>query len=221
MSSVGDLVESIKEKLEDEILSSANILADEERRRARDATVAIFDCIRGFLSELTGDGSFKEKRGSDSNTVYSITQEIARAVNIQCDKAVAAKTGESCAGGFKDAHGREFALLQTHIDLLREGYVRLQGDNCWGTIGLDCKRPFGNSDIAQDMMAILGVDADLVAGGLVDGDLAVEQMETIYKKGLPLALEVILRTGSFVPGVYRTSTPYSADWYFYRSLDGN
>jgi hypothetical protein len=52
----------------------------------------------------------------------------------------------------------------------------LQIDNCeFGGIGLDCKRPFGNSDAEGDMLEILGADQEDPSEGW-----SMEQRDYVY-----------------------------------------
>lgn len=103
-----------------------------------------------------------------------------------------------------------FTLTKQHVDLLRNGNISIDSGPYWGTIGLDCKRPFGNSDIIGDMARIVGIEP------LEDDN------ENIWPKGteasmwklfleLPLALQVILAAGTFEPGEY-VSEQYMGKW---------
>lgn len=57
-------------------------------------------------------------------------------------------------------------------------------DSCeYGSIGIDCKRPFGNSDVEVDVLEIIGAQRQ---GD--DGSFSEEQREyaaTLYKVRLP------------------------------------
>ena len=52
---------------------------------------------------------------------------------------------------------QRFELTQAHIRLLRHANIVFREGMCWGEIGLDQKRPFGNSDIVGDMAELLAI----------------------------------------------------------------
>ena len=111
------------------------------------------------------------------------------------------------------ANTEVFYLTRGHIKLLRHGYVNFDGSFCWGSIGLNCKRPFGNSDVADDMANILG----LIPFKSDDGDVwpkgTQDEMLHLYANELPTALQIILSTGSFEPGRYETEQCNSRGWH--------
>jgi hypothetical protein len=49
-----------------------------------------------------------------------------------------------------------------HLLLLEKAFFQnLQRDNCeYGAIGVDCKRPFGNSDVEGNILEIIGAEMD-------------------------------------------------------------
>ncbi len=100
-----------------------------------------------------------------------------------------------------------FTITEEHLKLLRRAYVSWE-DCEYGAPAIDCKRPYGNSSVEEDMAEILGVP-------LIDGEylpdedrarLRVRHLET------QTALEIILRTGTFQTGTYRRSDGWSRDW---------
>ena len=105
---------------------------------------------------------------------------------------------------------KHFTLTADHIKLLKSAYVTRNKDPYWGTIGIDCKRPFGDSGIAESMAKILGIAGMVTDDGLVYPAGTADQMFDIYKE-LETALEIVLATGSFEPGEYQASD-YDRDW---------
>ena len=60
------------------------------------------------------------------------------------------------------------AFVPEHLEKLEKAFFQNieRHDDCeYGSIGLDCKRPFGNSDVEGDILEIIGVE---MAGD--DGD---------------------------------------------------
>ncbi|HEY0280008.1 MAG TPA: hypothetical protein VGC32_17220 [Solirubrobacterales bacterium] len=92
-----------------------------------------------------------------------------------------------------------------HVALLRHANVRWS-EMEWGAPEIDGKRPYGNGDLPGDIAKIIGLDI----GGEMDeatrADLLALHAET------ETALQVILASGSFTPGFYRTSGRYGHDW---------
>ena len=115
----------------------------------------------------------------------------------------------------KPREGKVFTLTDEHIKLLTHMYVSWCDDE-FGAPMIDPKRPYGDSDVLTDMCEILAVETDLEDDfyDLSDderGRLNELHMET------KTALQVVLRTGSFLPGTYVTSSSYREDW----ELEGN
>lgn len=47
------------------------------------------------------------------------------------------------------------------LKLEKAFFQNLQRDNCeYGAIGVDCKRPFGNSDVEGDILALIGAEPE-------------------------------------------------------------
>ena len=113
-----------------------------------------------------------------------------------------------------------FELKEEHLLLLTEGYFRYDGSCEFGSIGLDCKRPFGNSDVYLDMAEILGGSADYETACELDNYEVAnefeERFDKLYKEELPLAMKIIFETRSFELGWYE------AEWTGrgWRKIDG-
>lgn len=92
---------------------------------------------------------------------------------------------------------QRFTLTAEHVKLLQQAYVGWQ-DCETGAPEIDPKRPYGSSDVERDVAGILGwpeAEEERMPGHIEDKARAIHrETET--------ALQVILSTGSFDPGVY-------------------
>jgi hypothetical protein len=105
---------------------------------------------------------------------------------------------------------RQFELKEEHLKLLRNMSV---GWNCceFGAPVIDCKKPYGNSCVHEDMAKILGIK------GFEDSEEEihfseeqVELMNNLHKE-TEVALQIVLSTGKFEPGTY-VADAYSNNW---------
>jgi len=110
----------------------------------------------------------------------------------------------------------KFTLTDQHIKLIRRFYVGWQ--HCeFGAPEIDPKRPYGNSAVENDIHEILTGETI----GMVDSkrDELTNGETARYKKlhrETATALQIVLSTGTFVPGVYECDD-YSVQWrLFYR-----
>lgn len=90
----------------------------------------------------------------------------------------------------------EFEVLPEHIALLRRVHTSWTGDEGYGAPGLRRKRPFGNSDMYDDIAEIV----DGRTNGSHD-----EADETRYDQlyvELTLVMEIVLQSGQFESGRY-------------------
>lgn len=96
-----------------------------------------------------------------------------------------------------------FDLSENHLKLLRA--VRVEVGDPAPMVGQ--KRPFGNSDYYGDMLEILGVDhspdQEYPPGWAERLDMLLDE--------LAVAMEIVLRTGEFQAGTYR-SDDYGKTW---------
>jgi hypothetical protein len=104
----------------------------------------------------------------------------------------------------------EFTVTEDHLKLLRRAYVGW--DDCeFGAPAIDCKRPYGNSDVLNDMTEILGTPdeecRDEEGEILPDAEAALTRLHA--ETGV--ALQIALATGEFRTGRY-VSDKYSANW---------
>jgi len=122
----------------------------------------------------------------------------------------------------------QFELKEEHIKLLSKAYV--DWDDCEiGAPCIDPKRPYGNSDLFRDMIEILGgeeVSSDVYKIKLYEKIHIIdfenddiyeergEELRNILEKlhrELKDALQIILRTKSFKPGLYQCDK-YDINW---------
>lgn len=106
-----------------------------------------------------------------------------------------------------------FSLKPEHLALLRRAYIGW--DNCeYGAPAIDCKRPYGNSDVEGDIGEILGI-APAGAPGEHDDEPYFTDEQRAEFAALHIAtrdaLQIILSTGSFEPGVYERER-YGSTW---------
>ncbi len=107
-----------------------------------------------------------------------------------------------------------FLMKEEHLKLLKNMQVRW--DDCeFGAPAIDCKRPYGNSDTYKDIANIIGIKGK----GSPDEDLEddesfskeeIDLMNTLHKE-TEIALQIVLFTGKFEPGIY-VANEYYNDW---------
>lgn len=101
-----------------------------------------------------------------------------------------------------------FTLKHSHIKLLQRAYVSWDHGE-FGAPAIDCKRPYGNSDVLSDIAEILG----LPERHEDDGEFSFAQESLMHEvhRETQKALQVIISTKSFTPGVYE-SPQYRNQW---------
>jgi hypothetical protein len=95
----------------------------------------------------------------------------------------------------------EFTVTDQHLKLLNRAYVGW--DDCeFGAPEIDCKRPYGNSDVIGDIIEILGVPEDQWSDGdegiLPDAELDLTRLHA----ETATVLQIALNTGEFRTGRY-------------------
>lgn len=103
-----------------------------------------------------------------------------------------------------------FNLTENHIKLLRQ----LNVETLDGRPTIDSKRPFGNSEIYEDIDLILnGKTKDIEPDDIGGYDYSIEQIQEWDKllEELTDALDIVLFTGKFEPGEYVRRT-YERNW---------
>lgn len=126
---------------------------------------------------------------------------------------------------------KKFELKREHIELLSNTYI--SWDDCeFGAPEINPKRPYGNSSVYQDMLEILGLKELregiyefklnnkkwILKGGDkyniyfdgADDELLIEELRNLHKE-LEIALQIILTTKSFKPGIY-VLDDYKNNW---------
>jgi hypothetical protein len=93
----------------------------------------------------------------------------------------------------------EFTVTEDHLKLLRRAFV--SWDDCeFGAPGVNPKRPYGNSDVIDDIAEILGIDAAKDEDGYFPDDLD-EKLASLHRE-TQTALQIALATGEFRAGRY-------------------
>ena len=106
---------------------------------------------------------------------------------------------------------KRFELTEDHVKLLRRANVRWEDEPYEGAPAIDAKRPFGNSDWVSDVAEIIGLEPIETDDGETFWPKGTrERCETLYRT-LADALQVVLASGSFEPGIY-ISDRYHDNW---------
>lgn len=112
-----------------------------------------------------------------------------------------------------------YKLTEEQVLLIRQMHINMDDGSCLGYEGGPCvnsKRPFGNSNVEYDVYEIIDprpydvmTDEDGIAYNEEENEDAFEDFQDmqreIYERWyptLPGALQVILSSGSFEPGIY-------------------
>lgn len=116
---------------------------------------------------------------------------------------------------FKDwSDVTEFELKQVHLDLLKQSSIDWE-DAEYGAPCIDPKRPYGNSNVEDDIAEII----KLKKAGNWDrteeawNDNAEELMRDLHLQ-TQIALEIILHCQTFRLGKYRKKEKYGGEWEF-------
>lgn len=107
--------------------------------------------------------------------------------------------------------GTTFVVTEDHLKLLRQAYIGW--DDCeYGAPAIDCKRPYGNGSVTEDIAEILGwpVPEDADGYNWPTAEVAAEARR-IHEETATV-LQIILTTGTMEAGEYRRSTTWSGDW---------
>jgi hypothetical protein len=98
------------------------------------------------------------------------------------------------------SYNEEFEVTPEHIKLLKNASVRWE-DCEFGAPAIDCKRPYGNSSVYEDMVEILEYDM---------GSYVKEYLDKVHFQTLT-ALQIFLETGEMKTGKYIASG-YGKGW---------
>jgi len=115
---------------------------------------------------------------------------------------------------------RQFEIKEEHIKLLRAMNVSWW-DAEFGAPCIDPKRPYGNSDVHEDMIRILGwekkvtVEVNGIKCDITDleydmPDKIFEMLDSLHAE-TERALQICLVVGKFEPGIY-TAGEYRDNW---------
>lgn len=112
-----------------------------------------------------------------------------------------------------------FTVTDDHIRLLKRAYVTWL-DCEFGAPSIECKRPYGNSDVYGDINVALGYRWRLDDES--DEDFDQEDLRTMDRlhKETETALQIFLRTGTMAAGTYETDK-YFSDWRLTPSKPGD
>ncbi len=102
-------------------------------------------------------------------------------------------------------------VLPEHIALLKAAQVDWV-DCEFGAPAIDCKRPYGNSSVHEDIVEVLH-DAGLWPTAPADSELSEDDRErlALFHKGTERALQIFLQVGAMEPGLYE-SPAYRNRW---------
>lgn len=106
---------------------------------------------------------------------------------------------------------QEFTVTEEHLKLMRRACVRWE-DCEFGAPSIDCKRPYGNSGVIQDIREILGEEGEVC---LHCGEPPDDGDDERYRKlhaETETVLEIILSTGLTLVGTYRRDNDYGGTW---------
>lgn len=104
---------------------------------------------------------------------------------------------------------RKLKVTENHIKLLKKLYIDWE-DCSFGAPCVDCKRPFGNSDVYGDMAEILGIK---LANQEENPELYERQIYSLNKgyKELQDCLQILVRNLSIEVGEYECDD-YGTNW---------
>lgn len=105
----------------------------------------------------------------------------------------------------------EFDLTTDHIKLLRRANIVWYECEA-GAPGLDCKRPFGNSDVEADVCEILRWTPELDEDDGSWSDAQRERANEIFR-GIGTALQIVLEYQTFEPGYFVRRNAINANWW--------
>ena len=104
----------------------------------------------------------------------------------------------------------DFTVTEDHLKLLRRANVGW--DDCeFGAPAIDCKRPYGNSDVIGDIGEILGYPEGHYQDEDGDRYEVIEDNFTQLHAETAIVLQVALATGEFKAGRY-VCDKYRANW---------
>jgi hypothetical protein len=108
---------------------------------------------------------------------------------------------------------KRFELIEEHIELLQQLNFTYDDDTEYGAPEVNPKRPYGNSDVDEDIAVIIGLRTDYEH--TQTKQLTTKELELIHKLHLEMetVLQIVTRTLSFKPGIYEADY-YTNNWEF-------
>lgn len=105
---------------------------------------------------------------------------------------------------------QQFTVTDEHIKLLRAANVGWE-DCEFGAPSIDCKRPYGNSDVHADIAEILSI-TPIVSDdrGAKFSNEQTDRMDVLHKE-TKTALQIFLATGEMKAGRY-VADNYDRNW---------
>jgi len=109
---------------------------------------------------------------------------------------------------------REFTMTEEHVKLVRAFIIEDEHSEYeTGAPWVDPKRPYGNSDVAGDVLEMLGwigADEDGYFGGSERSDEMWREKALTIHRETQVALQIILNLGTFESGNYRRLEQYDS-----------
>lgn len=111
----------------------------------------------------------------------------------------------------------EFTVTEDHLKLLRhlcDGGLYWDPGEGYGAPYFGPKKPYGNSDVPQDVARIVGAPGSDLAQWNDDGGPAAEVEDRYLRLHVEagIALKIALATGEFRAGHYTRTSTWGNDW---------
>jgi len=85
---------------------------------------------------------------------------------------------------------RTFTVTDDHLKLVKRFNIGWNDDE-FGSPSVDCKKPFGNSSVYEDMAEILGITLPDSYDEHEKYDMATRPLNRLYYEDLPIALQIL------------------------------
>ena len=110
--------------------------------------------------------------------------------------------------------GKTFTVTEPHMKLLGRLYFGYDDYTEFGAPEVDPKRPYGNSDVYDDIAEILGLEVGEDQWGYRRfADEQIDYMNEVHRQ-METVLQILVRNAreGISPGIYATSSRYGMDW---------
>lgn len=104
---------------------------------------------------------------------------------------------------------KTFLVTHEHLKLLRRMEIRWE-DCEYGAPAVDPKRPYGNSDVEDDIVEILGWEYEEDEWDGIPADIRGAAFD-IHKE-MQTVLQILVVNLHIYPGKYERPNPYGTDW---------